>query len=354
MAGRLGRAAPHPRVGVDPRTGREHPRLMAGRFLTGAALPTVPEVVDWQSNVPSWPMYLNDQWGDCVFADIGHGIEATTQYGQGAAVMVTDADIEAAYSAVTGFDPNAGPPGANPTDQGTVMQDAMDYWRKTGIGGHQIVAFAEVNVTDLDEVADCIYLFGGIHLGINFPASAMEQFDAGQPWDVVADDGGNEGGHAILTAYRRVQAAAVLRDAAGAMVGFRVVTWGQEQVMTLAFFQRYAEEAWVAVDQAWVDAAGHTPVPGVDLVAWGADFEAVTGEPNPFPAPSPVPDPGPPAPDPGPVPPGPDPSPTPDPSDLDVTFAAQLHWWLAHDWIRDHADRRLRHAAHTWLAGRNL
>jgi hypothetical protein len=354
MGGRLGRAAPHPRTGIDPRTGRAHPRLSVGEFLTGA-LPSVPDVVDWLSAVPDWPMYGNDEWGDCVWAEIGHAIESTTAYGQGTPVLVTDEDVLKGYSDVTGFDPNAGPPGSNPTDQGTVMQDALDYWRKTGVGGHTIVAFAEVNVADLDEVAECIYLFDGVHIGFDFPNSAMQQFDAGQPWDVVDDDGGNDGGHAVFGGLRRQQVLAVVRDGAGVIVGFEVLTWGKRQLMTAAFWRKYVREAWVTVDRAWVNAAGQTPVPGVDLVAWGEAFATITGQPDPFPAPDPGPTPVPPGPTPAPTPdPGPAPDPTP-PTDVDVTFAAALHTWLARErWELNHRDRKLRHAARIWLDARNL
>jgi hypothetical protein len=55
------------------------------------------------------------------------------------------------------------------TDQGTVVQDGMAYWRKTGLGGHRIAVFAEVAVDDLDEVKTATHLFGSVGVGFAFP-----------------------------------------------------------------------------------------------------------------------------------------------------------------------------------------
>jgi hypothetical protein len=246
--------------------------------LTPGAAPVVPAVADWMSRVVDWPMYANDRYGDCVFAMIGHTIQALSTYGQGTTATITDADVLAAYSAVTGFDPD------DPsTDQGTVIQDALDYWRKHGIGGHKILAFAQIDHTDPTQVDAAVAQFGAVLLGINFPASAMEQFDAGQPWDVVRSDGGIEGGHAIPGGAYTATDGRV-----------RIVTWARSVEMTAAFARRYVEEAWVVIAPEWLSAAGADPA-GVDLAGLGAQFSALTGEPSPFgPTPGPAPDPGPP------------------------------------------------------------
>ena len=111
------------------------------------AVPPSPAVVDWLSKVQSWPMYGNDRYGDCVWAMIGHAVEAYTTYGQGSTVTVTEADVLKGYADVTGFNPD------DPsTDQGTVIQDALNYWRKTGVGGAigtAIAAFGHGNEVKL-------------------------------------------------------------------------------------------------------------------------------------------------------------------------------------------------------------
>lgn len=240
------------------------PRLRLSQFLTTQALAAPPAQVDWDAAVDAWPMYGNDRYGDCVFAAIGHAVQAWTA-NAGTQVTVTDGDVLAAYSAVTGFDP------ADPaTDQGAVIQDALSWWRKTGIAGHRILAFAEVDHTSEAELQQATALFGVVLLGISFPASAMAQFNAGQPWEVVADDGGIEGGHAIIGA-RYDQPAGQ----------WYWITWGAEHPVTFAFISRYLEEAWVAASPEWVSAAGGAPS-GLDVTALNAAFTELTGEPGPF------------------------------------------------------------------------
>jgi hypothetical protein len=285
MAGKLGRLAPHPED--------THPRLHLSRFLTGQpTYPPAPSLVDYLSRVTDWPMYGNDQWGDCVWAMIGHIIEAATFYATGTAVQVTTEALLKGYSDVTGFDPNAGPSGANPTDQGTVIQDALNYWRKVGIrlpDGrlHKILAFAQVDHGSDTECDAALNLFGHLAVGIEFPASAMEQFDAGKPWDVVRG-AHNEGGHAINQGLGR---------SAG---NDEVVTWARRQQMTPRFAARYVEEKWVVILPEWVEANGSSPG-GFDAAALNSAFTSMTGDPAPFPV---QPQPGPP---PVPVPPGPGP-----------------------------------------------
>lgn len=298
MAGKLGRLTPHPES--------THPRLKLGRFLT-AGYPLAPKVVDYLSRVPSWPMFGNDEWGDCVWADFGHTIQADTAYGTGKAVTVATDALLKGYSDVTGFDPNAGAPGQNATDQGTVIQDGLSYWRKTGIrlpNGtmHRILAFAQVDHTNPDEVNAALNLFGHLTLGINFPGTAMDQFDQGKPWDVVKG-ARIEGGHAIN-----------LGGETTATVD-QVVTWAKVQAMTPAFWRKYVEEAWIVITPEWVNAAGTSPE-GLDVAALNSAFTDLTGQPGPFPIqPSPTPVPVP-------------PTPGPAPSAADQALAGAMRTWL--------------------------
>ncbi|MGH3380131.1 MAG: hypothetical protein ACRDP6_35910 [Actinoallomurus sp.] len=234
------------------------------------------------SRVTDWPMYGNDQYGCCVWSMIGHIIEAVTTYA-GTPARPNDVALLEAYTAVTGFNPD------DPsTDQGTVIQDALDYWRKTGVempdgSRHKILGFAEVNVRDDAEVKAGLWGFCHLGLGINFPDTAMQQFDAGRPWDVVRG-ARIEGGHAVDLGADGV-----------ASPPLEVVTWAQTQGMTAAFWDAYVEEAWIVLLPELVD----TDFPeGVDTGKLNALFEALTGEPGPFrPQPQPTPDPpGPPAP----------------------------------------------------------
>lgn len=318
-AGKLGRR-PH-----DP----ARPAAALGPHLTDS-LPANPPAIDWLSSVKGWPMYGNDQWGDCVLAEIGHHIEVVTTYGQGATVTVADADILAAYSAVTGFDPNAGPPGNNPTDQGTNIADALAYWQQHGIAGHKILAYAKVDHTQPGEVDAAINLFGAVMVGVNLPHSAMQQFENGAPWDLVTPDGGIDGGHAILVgAYDQPGAE---RDA---------VTWGAKQRLTDQWWGKYVEECWAIIAPEWLNAAGQSPE-GIDLYGLGVDFAAVTGQPNPFPVPQPDPSPQ------------PGPGPAPSPVDAADRALAPLLRRFVNEHHVSHELRTLAGVARAWLIDKEL
>lgn len=258
-------------------------RLVLGPRLKTTTTITPPAFADWGKAVKSWPMDGNADWGDCVFAMIGHGIQLWTANAS-KEVVPSVSDLLAAYSEVTGFNPYAGPPGHNPTDEGTVLQDAFDYWRKSGIAGHKIVAFAEVDHTSEAEMQAACAVFGALLVAIDFPAVAMYQFTHDEPWDVVRNDGGSQGGHAVL---------GVKYDTASGL--WYWITWGKAQPVTFDFVKKYVTEAWVAISREWVDATGHTPA-GLDLHGLGEDFAALTDSPNPFPGPNPPNPPQPPTP----------------------------------------------------------
>jgi hypothetical protein len=273
---KLGRLAPH-----DPAT---HPRI-AFRDLLGGSYPTAPTTADYISGVESWPMYMNgpdpsnppevgEGLGDCTIAAPGHMEQSWTFYATGTAVAITNADVLKAYEAVGHY--RLGDPS---TDQGCNMQDVLTYWRKTGIGGHKILAFAEVDPKNVAEMEAALALFGNLYVGVNLPNNAESQFDAGQPWSVVADDGGNAGGHAICVG----QYLANLRKG---------VTWGRAQEITAEWIAKYAEECWIVITAEWIEANGDNPE-GVSMSLLGQAFTAITGEPDPFPV-APVPTPTPP------------------------------------------------------------
>lgn len=266
------------------------PRLKLGQFLRAEYKGTVPDVVDYSSKVTQWPMYLNDQLGDCTAADAAHAVQLWTAWGQGQTVTVADRDVLAFYSGSTGYNPN------DPsTDQGGNMQDVNAYFRKVGMAGRTIEAFFRVDTDDLDEVRAGLYLFGAVSVGMAFPASAMDQFNAGRAWDVVANDGGIEGGHDVLLV--------------GATKGgnLKVVTWGAVQEVTPRFWAKYMGslaqgEAWARVETDWASKTGVAPGNALNIDQLNEAFSQLTGQPGPFVAevPAPAPQPGPqPAPKPG-------------------------------------------------------
>jgi len=311
---KAGRLAPYPES--------THPRVKLAPAVDKATLPAPPAKVDWYGQITEWPMLANDRAGDCVEAEQGHHEQVLTTYGSGQPAMFTDADAIAVYSAITGYNPD------DPsTDQGTVIQDALSYWRKSGIAGHKIAAFAEVNVKDVVEVKTALSLFGPLSIGVNFPTSAMDQFNAGQPWDVVADDGGIEGGHCVCLA--------------GYDAGYYyVITWGAVQKVTPAWWRKYVEEAWTPISTEWINAQTGLDPEGVDLSVVGDQFASLTGQANPFPGPAPTPTPAP-------------PGPAPVPGDVaDRALADAVRSWLT---LRHRGlNAEVAHALKAWVAAKRL
>lgn len=243
---------------MNYRLGKQPPRhdrrtLRLESYLT---LPAVPDAVDWSGAVSSWPMYLNDQLGDCTCAAAGHMIQCWTANDE---FMFTpaDSDILSAYKAVSGYDP------ATPsTDQGCVELDVLNYWRKTGIAGRTIGAFASLRPQSLAHIRAAIYLFGGLYVGLDLPATAEGQ----DVWDWLsrgADSApGSLGGHAVnLVGY----------DAEGLIC----ITWGQAKRMTWHFWNAYADEAWCLLSPDWLGSDNRAPV-GLDIAALQTDLKAVS------------------------------------------------------------------------------
>jgi phosphatidylserine/phosphatidylglycerophosphate/cardiolipin synthase-like enzyme len=203
-------------------------------------------------------MMGNDTIGDCTTAAAGHCIEEWTT-DAGDPVIVPDSAIVAAYSAVSGYNPQTGK-----GDVGATVISVLNYWRQTGIGGHTIRAYAALTPGNLDHVRDSVSIFGNCYIGLQLPISAQTQ----SVWTVPAGGAvgqgapGSWGGHAVpVVAY----------DADG----LTVVTWGALKRMTWDFWSAYCDEAYALVSDDFLT-SGETPA-GIDLAALEQDLQEVTG-----------------------------------------------------------------------------
>jgi len=230
--------------------------LQLGHYLL-PSLPPNPPAVDWTTKVlVPWGSMGNEAVGDCTCAAAGHLIMAWTA-NAGPESTPADSDILTAYEQVSGYIPSD--PG---TDQGAVELDVLNYWRNNGIADHKITAFVEIGLTDLESVQTAIALFGGCYIGVRFPSSAMNDFDAGNPWTNTSDEN-IEGGHALpLVAY----------DADT----LTCITWGKPQKMSNEWFRTYADEAYAILTPDWIEVAGLSPS-GFDLEALQQDLNALKG-----------------------------------------------------------------------------
>lgn len=234
-------------------------RLKLADYVDKTVLPTPSATFGHDGAVRAWQMLANDSLGDCVIAGGLHETMLWTQNGS-SLVSVSDAAAIKNYSAITGYnpkDPNS--------DQGTDMQVAASYRRKTGLVDangkrHKIAAYLAITPGDLQEHLLAMYLFGAVGIGINFPASAMTQFNAGKPWTVVKGSK-IEGGHYISGVARR----------SGRIV---IVTWGKEQPMDDAFLAKYNDESYAYVSEEYLK-AGKSPE-GFNATQLIADLAAIT------------------------------------------------------------------------------
>jgi hypothetical protein len=272
------------RLGLGKAPATHDPRdLLMGRYVLERDLPALPTTdLGHPEHFPAeWGMLGNDNYGDCVWAGADHETMLWLAMGGQPVPGFTDDTALADYSAVTGFrkdDPS--------TDQGTNMRDAMNYRRKTGIvdasgNRHKIGAFVALQPGNITQLKQCIWLFGAVAIGFEFPGSAMDQFNRGQPWTVVPG-AQIEGGHYVP---------GVLYHASVDM--FEVVTWGRRQLVAPSFLQKYMDEAYGVLSVELL--AGGRSLEGFDLATLQGDLADIgSGKaPTPVDPPSPTPTPTP-------------------------------------------------------------
>lgn len=237
------RAAPDPRF-----------RALA-HYATSLA--AAPGDVDWYSRVAAWPMLANDQVGDCTIAAVGHVIQQWTSYTDKAAVVMSDAEVLAAYSAVSGY-----VPGDPASDRGALCGDVLKYWIGTGMntpdgGPDTLTGAAALRPTACGAVRDALATFGNVYAGLALPLSAQSE----DIWSSTSDAPGSWGGHCVpLVGYNQS--------------GPICVTWGALKPMTWAWWATYAEEAYALLSPDWMRATGTDPA-GVDWATLAADMRAL-------------------------------------------------------------------------------
>lgn len=204
----------------------------------------------------AWGMMLNDMLGDCTIAGCGHALQVFT----GGKITLADSVIESYYSKWCGYvvgNPN--------TDQGGVEVDVLNDWKSGGMSGHVLDGYVDPQPQNWSHVAHSIAEFGGVYIGLQLPNSAMTQNENGQIWDVVADDGGIAGGHAVFCpAYHTDD------PTDGGKTTITAITWGMKQKMTLAFWDKYCDESHTLLASAWQPA-------GVNLAGLRADLSYMAG-----------------------------------------------------------------------------
>lgn len=235
--------------------------LQFRNYVDVANLPTPParELLD---TTGTWPMLANDRFNCCTSAAAGHMIHHWTAAND-RGVFLTDDDVIRAHAQLTG----------DRLMDCVSMLDALKFWRKQGIGGHQIHSFVKGTQANPADLRSMIFLFGSGYVGLDLPAFACAGAPAGWPdipWAIPADAPAN------TTAPDPNQGHCV------AVIGYDeqfiyAVTWGRLKTMTWEFFGRYAVEVYAVLSTDWVAADTQSPS-GFDTATLERDLTLVKAQ----------------------------------------------------------------------------
>ena len=214
-------------------------------------LPTPPASVAVPGPVADYPMDGNDVWGDCTIAGIAHLLAAWNILVDSTSIPVPTAQqCIALYEQLTGSNT---PPG-----DGLNETTLLAQWRKEGLFGNQIEAYAPVDYKSIIDLHQAVAFYGGAYLGIACPESAQQQFQENQPWTYVPGSP-IEGGHCIVALGYTPTA-------------LLCATWGGIAEVTYPFLAHYLDEAFAIISQEFVQANGG---PELDLAALEEDLDSL-------------------------------------------------------------------------------
>ena len=248
------------KLGKKPAVPEQFPKLKFRNYANLSVLPTPPVNFGHDDLVKNpWGMLGNDKYGCCAIAGPGHQIMLWNAEA-GRQLIFSDQNTLADYSAITGF--NANDP---TTDQGTAVPDMCKYFKITGLldaAGirHKVGAYLEIEKGNVEEHLTACYLFGSVGIGVQFPASAMSQFNSHQPWTVITGSQ-VDGGHYIPQVSRRSGV-------------WNIVTWGSNQLMEDDFFVKYNDESVVFLSEEFL--TNGKSLEGFDLEQLNNDLNQLT------------------------------------------------------------------------------
>lgn len=259
---------PGKRLGKGP--ARWSPKMLQFASYSRELAPP-PLNIGWVDNVGTdWGMDLNDVIGDCGIAAPAHMIKSWTAYANPPLIDIPLSVILRVYSAVSGYRP-----GDPSTDNGVVIVDVLNYWRKQGIGGHKIKAFVQINPRNHVHMKQAIAEFGSVIVGLGLPIAWQDVPNGvnGRPvWSlpVPGDPHGQPfswGGHCVPYCGFGVDT--------GGNAGFMPISWGAEYDITPGAHDTFCDEAYAVISQDWIEQNKLSPS-GFDITQLLADLQLVT------------------------------------------------------------------------------
>ena len=237
-----------PQLGRKPRRFNPSiPHLSA--HLATRALSAPPASVDWTQGLPSdLGAMLNNKLNDCSCAAFYHALQVWSFTATGGTLDTEpDSNVQALYSAVSGYKPSDPAPGPACDEQAvlTYLAQTGAPVGADGAGRNKLAAFFEIDCRNLGDVKRTIAEFGVAYIGIGMPAY-IHTDPMPQVWDVETRNDKVIGGHAVILAGYDAQ-------------GAKLISGGKIYTMTWGFFSKYTDEAYALADEAWINAKGVTP-----------------------------------------------------------------------------------------------
>jgi hypothetical protein len=232
--------------------------LSYARVRESLDLPAVPPPGGGYGNdFPDWLMLGNGPddtvspgfqgCGDCAWAGPAHETMEAHCNAKSAIPSFSGKTIVNQYAEYSGYNVQTGA-----DDNGSNVRDVLKWRQTKGLlddsgSTHKIGAYVALEPGDLDQLWGALWLFEVVGVGIQFPQSAMDQFNANQMWTVVPGTK-TEGGHYIPVVGHPTPGI------------WTCVTWGSRQTMSAQFLTTYCDEAW-----AWIDAERYSAITGKTL-----------------------------------------------------------------------------------------
>lgn len=193
----------------------------------------------------SSPSNGNDTLGDCTIAAVAHATTTFRGLVSKTPVIVSKQNVVKLYMTLT-----------HGVDSGLNELDVLNYWQSHSVEKDKILAFTKLDPKNHTHVRQAVKLFGGAYIGFQVQQNCVQEFDNHQPW--TPGPLTNDGQAVFVTGYDQT--------------GVTVLTWGNTQKATWAWFDECVDEAYALLPP---EAAKPNFAPGFDFAQLQADLAAV-------------------------------------------------------------------------------
>jgi len=177
------------------------------------------------------PKFGNNKSNNCVIAGRAHQTLRFELLERGHLVRITTKHVMDEYLSETGGG-----------ECNLEVLASLKRWRnvgwKVGARTSKIQLFTRLKPSDPERIKRAIRLNVGVGLGFMLPDSALAQFEAGEPWEVIREGGErskpHNGHYVYASGYTKR--------------GPICITWGRKQPMSWAFVSKYCDEAYAIID----------------------------------------------------------------------------------------------------------